>query len=75
MSENLNTELIYEILKKIQYDLSVVKREVSDTKLRLGAVEDHMSSLVVNVTGINHRLDRYDARFERVETRLGLIDA
>jgi DNA anti-recombination protein RmuC len=76
MSENpVTNELIYQVLQRIQADVSSLKREMGDVKLRLGSVEDHMSSLVTSAVGINHRLDRHDERLERIESRLGLVEA
>ncbi len=76
MSEPVVTnELMYELLKRMNHRLGRIEEDVSDTKLRLGAVEEHMGSLVVTVAGINHRLDRHDLRLERIENRLGLIEA
>lgn len=76
MSENpVTNEPIYQVLQRIQTDVGALKREMGDFKLRLGSVEDHVSSLVVSAVGINHRLDRHDGRLERIESRLGLVDA
>ncbi len=71
----VTNELIYQVLQRIQSDVSYLKREMGEAKLRLGSVEDHMGSLVVSSVGINHRLDGHDVRLERIETRLGLVDA
>jgi archaellum component FlaC len=76
MSENpVTNELMYELLKRMNHRLGRIEEDVSDLKLRLGSVEDHMSSLVVSAVGINHRLDRHDERLERIDNRLGLVEA
>ena len=67
--------LIIDILRKMQGQLS-------DVVLRLGALVDasaSMSGRIANLeallVGVNKRLDRHEHRLDRIETRLGLIDA
>ena len=66
--------LMLEILKRMQADMSEVTADMGDIKLRLTATEEHLATLVMSVAGINHRLDRFDKRIERVERRLDLTD-
>jgi hypothetical protein len=76
MTENLvSNELIYQVLMRIQNDVSTTKHDISDLKFRMHSVEEHVSALVTGSVGTNHRLDVYGERFERIETRLGLIEA
>ncbi len=75
MTETVSNDLIYALLKNMQTDLGIVKRDVGDCKLRLGSLEDHTAALVTSVAGVNHRLDHHDDRLDRIEKRLGLIDA
>ena len=74
MSEVTN-ELIYSVLQKMQTDMSDIKFDVHDLKLRMSAVEDHLGTVIVSIGGLNHRMDRFDKRFTRVERRLDLSDA
>ena len=63
-----------EILKKMQSDLSSVKRDVSSHAVRLSAIEDHMRGIITSqfgtqadVSAINERLDRIERRLELSE--------
>jgi archaellum component FlaC len=75
VSEAVTNELIYAVLQRMQGDMSDVKNDIGDLKLRMSAVEDHLATVIVSITGLNHRMDRFDERFGRVERRLDLTDA
>ena len=75
MSEPVSNELIYAVMQKMQGDIADVKSDIGDLKLRMSAVEDHLATVIVSITGLNHRMDRFDERFGRVERRLDLSDA
>ena len=69
-----NGDIILEILKKMQNDLSSVKRDVSSHAVRLSAIEDHMRGIITSqfgtqadVSAINERLDRIERRLELSE--------
>ncbi len=62
-------------MQKMQGDIADVKSDIGDLKLRMSAVEDHLATVIVSITGLNHRMDRFDERFGRVERRLDLSDA
>lgn len=74
MSEDTEN-LVLEILKKIQHDLSFVRQDVSDLKLRNASIENHLASLHLDMVQMGARIDTLSRRIERVETRLGLADA
>jgi predicted nucleic acid-binding Zn-ribbon protein len=67
--------LILERLRRIDDRLSNIEGDVRDTKLRLTAVEEHLLSIQTSVFGLTQRMDRFDERLSRVETRLDLRDA
>ncbi|QMW21852.1 hypothetical protein [Sandaracinobacteroides saxicola] len=69
------SDLMLEMLKRIRGDVLDIKNEIGDLKLRMHAVEEHVGSIVVSLSGVNHRLDRMDERIGRVERRLELVDA
>ncbi|MCP8891563.1 hypothetical protein [Sphingomonas faeni] len=69
-----NESVMLEILKRIQSDMSEVKADVSDLRLRMTATEEHLATLVMSTAGINHRLDRLSNRVERIERRLDLVE-
>lgn len=53
------------------------KKDVEDleTKMRLSSIDDHLAGLMMSVSGINSRLDRFEERLGRIERRLDLTDA
>ena len=64
----VTNELIFETLKAIQGSLSRLVDDMHEVKERLGFLEMQYASL-------SNRLDRMDQRIERIERRLGLIEA
>ena len=61
-------ELLFETLKSIQATLSKLADDMHEVKERLGILEMQYASL-------SNRMDRMDLRIERIERRLGLIEA
>ncbi len=59
-------DLILEILKTIQADMSLMKREMASMGVRLAAIEDHQRGKS-DITDLKVRVDR-------IERRLGLTD-
>ena len=75
MAETITNELMYEILKKIQADVTVIKAELSDVKaMQLRLREDFN-----RFEGDLLRFERIEAgtqlRLDRIESRLNLTDA
>lgn len=66
--------LMLEILKRLQADMSELKQDMRDTKIRVGLVEGHVASLLVAQHHTNERLDRLSDRVERIERRLDLVE-
>lgn len=75
MSEAVTNELIYSVLQKMQADMSEVKFDLRDLKMRMTAAEEHIGSLVIAVSGTNNRLDRLTDRIERIERRLDVTES
>jgi len=67
--------LVLEQLRHIRGALEGVAADVSDMKLRMSSLEEHMGSQQVQFAGLNRRMDRFDERMTRIERRLGLLDA
>ena len=67
--------LLLEVLKRIQGDVSDIKQEMRDLKVRVGIVEGHMQSMIAAQHLTNERLDRMDDRIGRIERRLDLVEA
>ena len=75
MSENVTNELIFSVLQKMQADMSDIKFDIHDLKLRMTMVEEHVGNSIIAISGVNSRLDRVDERLSRVERRLDLSEA
>jgi septation ring formation regulator EzrA len=60
--------IMLEHLRHIRGGLDGLREDVREIKQRLGLIELQYSSL-------STRMDRIDGRIERIENRLGLIDA
>ena len=74
--------LMMEILRKLQAQSGEVLLRLGDINTRLSSLEEssamtsvRLASLETTVAGVNKRLDRHEHRLDRIETRLGLIDA
>ena len=67
-------DLILEILKRMQGDMTEIKREVSSQSMRLSALEDHVRGLVTTIYGIQSDVSDLKMRVDRIERRLGLTD-
>jgi archaellum component FlaC len=74
VSEAVTNELIYSVLQKVQSDVSELKFDVRDLKVRMTMVEEHLGSSLIATSGVNSRLDRLNDRVERIENRLDLTD-
>ena len=64
----VTNELLLETLKGIQGTLTRIVDDMHEVKERLGILEMQYASL-------SNRMDRMDLRIERIERRLGLIEA
>ena len=60
--------LMLEILKQVQADISDLKFDVHDLKTRMTTVEEHLGNSLIATSGINARLDRLNGKVERIET-------
>ena len=74
MTEAVSNELIYSVLQKMQADMSELKFDVRDLKVRMTIVEEHLGNTVLAISGVNQRLDRLTDRVDRIERRLDLTD-
>lgn len=75
MSDNL----VLELLRAMRSDLTTVREDIREVKLRLTALETAVGNLAA--TEMSHyaitadRVDRLTNRMERIETRLDLREA
>lgn len=67
-------DLMLEILKGIQSDVSDIKHELSSQSLRIAALEDHFRGTLMTLYGIQADVARLKDRVDRIEARLGLKD-
>ncbi len=67
-------ELIFERLKAIQGTLARHSDELRAIKERLGNVEMQVAGLAGQYATLSVRLDHLDARVERIERRLDLVE-
>ncbi len=74
MAEPVTNDLIYSVLQKMQSDMSELKFDVRDLKVRMTMVEEHLGSTIIAISGVNSRLDRLTDRVARIEQRLDLTD-
>ena len=67
-------DLMLEILKGIQSDVSDIKLELSSQSLRIAALEDHFRGTLMTLYGIQADVARLKDLVDRIEVRLGLKD-
>jgi chromosome segregation ATPase len=72
---DITNELMYEVLKSMQRDLSEVKNNIGEIKLELNAVRGHMVSMQQDVHNIYGVLTRHEGRLDRIERRLELSES
>lgn len=64
----MTDNLVLDHLRHIRATTDRIQEDMRDVKFRVGQMEGTVLQLV-------HRMDRFDERLNRVETRLGLFDA
>ena len=73
MSED-RSELMFEILKKIQGDVGEIKRELGSQSMKISSLEDHFRGTLTTLYSIQADVAHLRNRVDRIETRLGLKD-
>ena len=68
----LNQDLLFEILRRIQTDVSGFKQGQLELRAEIGAVRGTMISVQQDIHNIYNVLTRHDERLERIENRLEL---
>ena len=75
----MTSELMLEILKSLQGQLALLRDDMGSIKGRLTSMDARMDARLAIVhtdfAATTERLDSIETRLERIETRLGLIDA
>ena len=74
-------DFMLEILKKIQSDVSLGRREQASQSMRLLAMEDHQRGMITSLMGVVTSIHGVEVdvahlkdRVDRIERRLGLTD-
>lgn len=73
MAEPTN-ELIYEVLKSVQGGLARVETKVDGLAAELRIMKGHMASFLGNEVLQDTRIAEIEARIDRIERRLELVD-
>ena len=80
--KEVTNELLLKVLKRVQDTLSAISADVADLNTRMSAVETNlglikqeMGQQSVQIAALNIRMDRFDERLRRIETRPDLIEA
>ena len=67
MADEVNN-LMLDLLRVIRADIGNLKDDMNLIKVRTTSIEEGLA-------GVHRRLDKIDARVERIEKRLDLVDA
>jgi predicted nucleic acid-binding Zn-ribbon protein len=67
--------LVLELLRQMRSQMDRIENDISDVKLRLSAVEEHLGHHQLQFAALNKRMDRFDERLGRIERRLELSPA
>jgi hypothetical protein len=65
--------LILDYLRAMRSDIALIKEDIRELKLRVGALEQYVANLVGDVFRMNARMGRFDERLERIERRPELV--
>ena len=74
MADEARADLMLEILKAIQGDVSSIKRELGSQGIRLSAIEDHQRGMMTSLYGMQADIGDLRKRVDLIEKRLGLLD-
>jgi archaellum component FlaC len=68
-------EIMLELLRRIRSEQQEMHIEIQELKTRATSVDEHLSGLIISMSGVHSRMDRFDERLKRIERRLDLTDA
>ncbi|HEX8511760.1 MAG TPA: hypothetical protein VF688_01495 [Allosphingosinicella sp.] len=68
-------DLTYELLKRMNSDLTDVKREMSSFRVRLSSIEQHQVAMSGDIAQIRVELDDIRSDVSLIKRRLDLVDA
>jgi len=70
----ISSDLVYEILKRIQEDTAAHKLALADFKSELQAMRGHMLAMQQDIHNLYMSRSRDELRLDRIERRLGLME-
>jgi hypothetical protein len=70
----VTNELIFEILRPVQRDLTDVKAGVGELKVELHAMRGHIIAVQQDIGNIYATLVRHEQRLDRIEQRLEISE-
>lgn len=70
----ISSELVYEILKKIQEDTAAHKLGLVEVKSELQALRGHMLAMQQDIHNLYMSRSRDELRLDRIERRLELVE-
>jgi len=68
----ITNELMYEVLKSTQAQVSIMWEDLQNIKARLSSVDTRLAILHGGIATQSDRIDRVESRLGHVETRLNL---
>ncbi|HHI89035.1 MAG TPA: hypothetical protein ENK01_03695 [Hellea balneolensis] len=66
--------VVLRYLRRIDKNVSEMREDVMDLKVRMPAIERNFGEVQVQIGGLNSRVDRVETRLSRIERRLDLYD-
>jgi hypothetical protein len=75
LPENVDLQWIGRFLPGMQKRLRVIDDDVAELKTDLREIRGRVAILEANYASVSFRVDRLGDRLERIERRLGLIEA
>ncbi len=76
ISSELNRrKMLLEQLRFIRFGVDALRETVADHGVRLSAIEEHTGQELVQLAGLDRRIDDFDAHLARIERRLDLVEA
>lgn len=75
MTDTVTNDLIFEVLKKIQGDLSILKNDVTDLKTMQIRTREEINHLSADILRLERMQAETNVRLDRIERRLELTTA
>jgi hypothetical protein len=75
LPENIDLQWIGRFLLGMQERLRIIGEDVAELKTELREIRGRVAILEANYASVSFRVDRLGDRLDRIERRLGLVDA